>query len=466
MVGNERKPRVLWCGEASFLNTGYAIYAKEVLGRLHSTGKYTIAEMGCYAAHDNPKIYDAPWKFYPTLPINQDEANFYNSDPKNQFGEWRFDDICLDFRPDVVIDIRDWWMLEFQQRSAYRDFYQWAIMPTVDSAPQQPQYLNTYMSADAVFTYSEYGKEVLENETNNNIKVLSIPSPGADFDKLKPSTDKQSHRESFGFVNDVNIVGTIMRNQRRKLYPNLLSSFRKMLDANPSMQKNTFLYIHTFYPDLGWDLPYFIKKNNMGNHTLLTYKCKECGHFFPSFYSGSSTSCPSCGSNSAVMPGTQFGVTTQELSAIINFFDLYVQYSVCEGFGMPQVESAACGVPVLTVDYSAMNSVGKNIKADFVSLAGLYWDSPTHSERAVPDDNDLIKKMEKFLKMPESMKRKRGMDSYMAARKTYTWDRSAVCGKAIWMESLSKATKKRGTLHLRTIAFPPKFQKTLQTNFS
>ena len=120
MNNTKRKLRVLWCGEASFLNTGYAIYAKEVLARLHSTGKYTIAEMGCYAAHDNPQMHQIPWKFYPTLPVNQEEAGFYNADAKNQFGEWRFDDICLDFRPDVVIDIRDWWMIEFQGRQILR----------------------------------------------------------------------------------------------------------------------------------------------------------------------------------------------------------------------------------------------------------------------------------------------------------------------------------------------------------
>ena len=421
-----RKLRILWCGEASFLNTGYSIYAKEVLSRLHETGKYEIAELACYAYDNNPEIKSIPWKVYPNMPSSDEQKGYYDSNQKSQFGEWRFESCCLDFMPDVVIDIRDWWMIEFEERSPFRKFYKWVIMPTVDSMPQQEQYLSTYMNADAVFTYSEFGKDVLESESNENIKVVDIASPAADYESLKPSTDKKTHKSRFGFVDGVNIVGTVMRNQRRKLYPNLISSFRKMLDDNIDLCGNTFLYIHTSYPDVGWDIPYYIKKYNMSGHTLLTYKCKSCGYFFPSFYSGVKTPCPKCASI-AQLPNTSFGLSTKELGAVMNFFDLYVQYSICEGFGMPQVEAAACGVPLLTVNYSAMESVGKNLKADFIDVKSFFWDTATQSQRAIPDDDQLSEKMAKFLKLPVTMRIKKGMDSYIKAKKVYSWDKTALC---------------------------------------
>jgi len=420
-----RKTRILWCGESSYLNTGYAVYAKEVLSRLYKTNKYVIAEMGCYADVKNPKNQEVPWRFYPTLPTNEQEASKYASMPKAQFGEWRFEDICLDFEPDVVIDIRDWWMVEYQERSAFRKFFNWAIMPTVDSRPQQEQYISTYSSADGVFTYSEFGKDVLESDSNGEIKIIDIASPGANFDDLYPSKNKELHRSNFGFMEDINIIGTVMRNQRRKLYPNLIESFRKMLDKNPDIQKNTFLYIHTAHPDLGWDIPYFIKKYNMGNHTLFTYKCRNCMSFFPSFYHGPKIPCQKCQKGTATMPTTAFGVSQKELGDILNWFDLYVQYSICEGFGMPQVEAAACAIPVVTVKYSAMESVGKNIKADFVDIASMFWDNATQSERAIPDDNELIEKMTSFIKKPKALKMKRGMDCYVGVKKHYTWEKTA-----------------------------------------
>ena len=420
-----RKLRILWCGESSFLNTGYAIYAKELLTRLYNTNKYKIAEMGCYAAADAPQLAEVPWRFYPTLPLNDSENNIYNSNVANQFGEWRFNDICLDFRPDVVIDIRDWWMVEYQERSAFRRFFKWAIMPTVDSSPQQDQYINSYMNADAVFTYSEYGTRVLEENSNGHIKIIDTASPGANFEDFKPVPNKNQHRQSFGFMDNVNIVGTVMRNQRRKLYPNLIASFRKMLDENPEMKPNTYLYMHTAHPDLGWDIPYFLKKYNMSNHALFTYKCQSCGHFFPSFYQDVVSTCTRCGNQSAHMPNTNNGVEPKELGAILNWFDVYVQYSVCEGFGMPQVEAAACGVPIITVNYSAMESVGKALKAEMVEPKHFFWDSPTHSERAIPDDDELISKIKKIIKMPKSLRSKKGMDAYMGVKKNFTWEKAS-----------------------------------------
>tara|TARA_E500000331_G_scaffold356535_1_gene415163 strand:+ start:1857 stop:3635 length:1779 start_codon:yes stop_codon:yes gene_type:complete len=432
MTKKNRKLRILWCGEASFLKTGYSIYAKEVLTRLYQTEKYEIAELACYASHDDPRLQEVPWRVYPNLPINDREKSEYALNQSYQFGENKFDYVCLDFRPDVVIDIRDWWMMEYQSRSTLRKFYKWAIMPTVDSKPQQEQFINSYLDADAVFTYSEFGKDVLESESNNHIKIKAIASPGADFNKLKPVSNKSQHRMSFGFSENINVFGTVMRNQRRKLYPNLIESFRNMIDLNPELSKNTFLYLHTSYPDLGWELPYFIRLNNMGNHILLTYKCRDCGYCFPSFYQDSVCVCPRCNKKSCQLPSTSFGVTTEELSHIINFFDLYIQYSVCEGFGMPQVEAAACGVPVITVKYSAMESVGKKLKADFVEPSSFFWDSPTHSKRAIPNDKQLVEKMARFAKLPKSMKSKKGMDAYMGAKKNYTWEK---CSKK-WEEYL------------------------------
>ena len=138
-----RKPRILWCGESSFLNTGYGVYARELLSRLYKTGKYEIAELGCYGLVQDERASSIPWRFYGNLPQsdNAQEIDYYNSVATYQFGEWRFEDVLLDFKPDIVCDIRDWWMTEYQQRSPYRDFYHWMLMPTIDSAPQQEEWL-------------------------------------------------------------------------------------------------------------------------------------------------------------------------------------------------------------------------------------------------------------------------------------------------------------------------------------
>ena len=108
-----RKKRILFCGEATFLNTGYATYNREILTYLHSTGKYELAELSAYGELNDARGDSIPWKFYGAMPnINsepkssQEEINDYGSKATNQFGEWAFERVCLDFLPDVVCDIR------------------------------------------------------------------------------------------------------------------------------------------------------------------------------------------------------------------------------------------------------------------------------------------------------------------------------------------------------------------------
>jgi len=100
----EHKRRILFIGEASFIATGFGTYWQEVIKRLYETGEFEIAELGGYASDGDPKIQSVPWKFYPVQPNPKDTRaqQIFRSKPTFQFGEWRFDDVCIDFKPDIV----------------------------------------------------------------------------------------------------------------------------------------------------------------------------------------------------------------------------------------------------------------------------------------------------------------------------------------------------------------------------
>lgn len=61
------------------------------------------------------------------------------------------------------------------------------------------------------------------------------------------------------------------------------------------------------------------------------------------------------------MVGIANPISDEELANVYKCFDIYVQYANSEGFGMPQLEAANSALPVISVDYSAMSSVVKNI---------------------------------------------------------------------------------------------------------
>src|SRR5688572_27198212 len=167
----EYKKRVLFVGEASFLNTGFSTYYRELLPRLAETGKYEIAEFGSYAHTTDPRaaaFIKGRWEFYGNNPDTEEEQHLFNQGDEaqpgqntNQFGKWRFEKVLADFRPDIVIDIRDWWMVSYQERSPFRKYFKWVVMPTVDSIPQKEEWIQTYRSANYVMAYSDFGIDSL-----------------------------------------------------------------------------------------------------------------------------------------------------------------------------------------------------------------------------------------------------------------------------------------------------------------
>ena len=73
-------------------------------------------------------------------------------------------------------------------------------------------------------------------------------------------------------------------------------------------------------------------------------------------FKGAVIQSPFTGKWGSTLSNVKNGVSYEDLSSIVNLFDLYTQYANCEGFGLPYVEAAACGVPVCGTDYSAMES--------------------------------------------------------------------------------------------------------------
>lgn len=423
-----RKPRILFCSEATFLNTGYATYTREILNYLYSTNKYELAEMASYGERSDPRAASIPWKFYGVVPDNtcsEEEKQQYAQHPIAQFGELMFESVCLDFMPDVVCDIRDFWMLDFAERSPFRPYFKWCIMPTVDARPQARQWVATYQSADACLTYSEWAGEVLNQQSGGKINYIGISPPSAHH-AYQPIEDKEGLRSSFGIDPNAKIIGTVMRNQRRKLYPDLFQAFRLLLDSVED-NSNYYLYCHTSYPDLGWDIPELLQQYQLSSKVYFTYICGQTGRPFASLFKGAIAQSPFTGQYGASLSNVKNGVEYEDLAKIINLFDLYVQYANCEGFGLPQVEAAACGVPVMATDYSAMESVVRNLGGIPLTPKALYKELETGCFRAVPDNILAAQKFKEFFEKPISIRKKLGFETRQAFLQHYQWDKS---GKA------------------------------------
>ena len=465
-----RKKRILFVSESSFLATGFSNYNAILLQKVYETGKYDIAEFGSYGYANDPRRYKFPWKQYFCTPETEEEKAAYMQQSRhpmdkgqciNQFGAWKFDEVILDFQPDFVVCNRDHWMDCWIARSPFRSMFKWLWMPTVDSCPQDEDWIRTYESCDYVMCYTDFGIDTLSKNSTVLGKRRSKlhkqplrtpidtetfrPVPADEKDDLKKEwlQVKSSVPVIFGNqifndrIEDRKIILSTMRNQARKLFPDLIDAFAQMKVKYKGVKKvdDAILWLHTSYPDnaQSYNYPKHIQRISQGYHgvkihypdlykyVLNTFMCGRCGHVFadyainlvdkaPDLMAGNPrihVTCQKCRQPTAACPNTGGGVDRDVLAQIYNCADVYAQVSIAEGEGIPPIEAKACGVPVLALDYSALSE--KVTVPDYqyidkdnytVHKGGMpikvdrsYYEPETSQRRALPDIEDAADKM-------------------------------------------------------------------------
>ncbi len=410
--------KILFCTESSHISSGFGNFSRAILSRLYSLG-YDVAELSCYRTPSQVKI--EPWKIYPAA-LSKDHPKYkqYSADISNSFGKFIFDFVLLDYKPDIVIDFRDFWMFAYQEISPLRKFFYWMIAPTFDSSPLLVDTMVNFSNADMVLTHTKWANDELSRlDKNRQLNLGGILSDSVDTNIFKPVENKNSHKLKYN-LSDAFIIGSVLRNQKRKLIPELFDILRKVLDNNPN--KNILLYLHTSYPEIdGWNIPELLLEYNVANYVLFTYRCNKCHHFITKKYHGPTTICNNCKSVAGMCSVTN-GISESDLSDIYNLFDIYIQYAICEGFGIPQVEAVACGVPLITIDHGAMGEIGRNLNASLVKVKTSFREADSNAIRIYPDNNHAINVIESLLN--NTTLSDIGHQSRKLLLEKYSWDKT------------------------------------------
>jgi hypothetical protein len=275
-------------------------------------------------------------------------------------------------------------------------------------------------------------------------------------DEFQPVPNKAAHRLAMGLDPDWKIIGTVMRNQRRKLFPDLLEAFSKYLSFTGD--KDTYLYCHTSYPDNGWDLPQLMMKYGISSRVLFTYSCEECSSLTIGKFSDTVKQCRSCKKYAAKPCSVSSGATTEELAKIFNLFDLYIQCANSEGMGISQMEAAACAVPIMSTDYSAMESIVRKLNGYPIPVKTKVLELETGCYRAIPDIDEIVSYWKMFFGLSGEDRLEAGRKARSAYEANFNWDE--VVKK--WMISLDQSPKATWDKPLRQINLPqddaiPKF---------
>lgn len=438
------KKKLLFNSEFSAMSSGYSVYTKNVLRRLQNNygDLCEVAELASYAAPDDIRVHQSSWKVYPNIPPLSDKkmTEVYRSDPANEFNKWRFEPTLLDYQPDIIIDIRDYWYAAYELTSPFRRFYNLYWMTTVDSVPQADKWVSGFADLNGCLGYTEWATQVLSKHSNGKINILGTASPGGDYENYDILPNKESLKASLGLPHNSLVIGFVARNQARKLFTELISIFVRLLrNGTEDIKKNAYLYLHTCWPDLGWDLPRLLRDWGVSNRVYLTYRCQHCGNVAPSLYKGGLAICEKCNHKACRLVGSDNGISDKELNVIYNLFDVYCQYSCAEGLGMPQVDAAACGLPIVTVDYSGMVDIINKLGAFPVKVSSFSAEKEGSGRLfAIPDEDDCVDKLTQVLKMPSAIRRRIGFETRNKAKFEFSWDKTA----AKWAEIIKSSPKK------------------------
>jgi len=398
--------KILLISEYTYLCTGYAAYYRQIAEALHNAG-HQVAELASYG---NPNIREhteyarrCPWRVYLNVPHSNDKESqrIYSqresSSGDAKFGSWMFEQICLQEKPDIVISVRDYWYDRFITESPFHDCFTSILSPTVDTLPQKADWLDAFHEADYVTTYNEWSESWLKQQYHCR-NLMPFISPGF---KQHSLISKENARKALGLPLDIKLVGTVMRNQNRKRFPELCAAVAQVDDL--------FLYCHTHYPDKGWDLPTLFARYGIQNRVYMTYICENCHDVSHRLFNHRSFKCSKCGGN-VITASVLKGLDEKGLRHLYSSFDLYLQPHNSEGFGIPTIEAAMCGVKVVSTDYSAQQDVIPKI--DAIGVKPIAYDTEMKSlcNRAVIDIDGFVE----ILKDPT----------------TYQYDRISIANKA------------------------------------
>lgn len=428
-----RKTRVLVSCDASVNATGLGRYCKHLCEGLHNSGEFVVAEQANFVGPAGVK--DLPWEVFPVEPDPNNKMAMlkHMEDPENKYGKAVFNQNLLKFKPDFVVAISDPWMFAYQGRSPLREYFHWCVSPTVDSIPVRDDFISTYNLADSIFTYTDWALEALEAtglpNTNYTIRM------GIDTSEFYPISNKAELKESFGLPRDAFIIGTVMRNQTRKLIADLIETFTSLMMGLPKpQQEKTFLYLHTTYPDQqAWDIPSFILNSRFSSNILFTYLCNSSRTFGCSRYQDAKTYSFSSNNLTCFMPSGKNALTNEQLCKVYNLMDLYVQIASCEGFGVPIIEAAACGVDCAVMNYSAMRDAANILPIYPLSNSTRFYNDNRNScKRVYVDFNELAGEILSIIKDREP--NQTNIVLAERAKEKYSWEKCI----ELWGRALSR----------------------------
>lgn len=311
------------------------------------------------------------------------------------------------FKADVLIILYDMWVMDNIPNLVRENRVTLVTYAPVDHLDVYPKLEAKLRVAFHILAMSRYAERLMRMAGFTNLTYLPH---GVDCDAFYPiDASKEALRQKLGFEPDSFVIGMVQMNKGfRKGIPRQLEAVKIFCDQNPDVK--TRLYMHTA-AKATFDLPDLQKL--LGIQEIAR---------FPEDYDYT------------------LGWDDKQLCVMYNGFDVLLQGTWGEGFGMPVIEANACGVPVVASNSTAMTELLKPTPELLVRVnpTDYFW-TQIPSKIPKPDPYDMAEKLERVYN--------RGPETYgEKVRKWalgYDWDRVVTPTSLRFLEYLQQELEDR-----------------------
>jgi len=397
--------KILWCSDNPLIPTGYAQVTRNILPRLRRAG------------------YDAVSMAFQQFSMNMDEVKTPESwlgfpiRTAQTFGEQYGNKGSIDFwvnrdKPDITLFLLDSFMLnhmikpQLRGRVIERSIDKlrnktrcWMYFP-FDSADVYPGSAELLETMHQRIAMSKFGQNLLKKETGMSSEYIPHgvdtlvfrPLPKGFVDKFK---EKRGLKDKF-------IIGSVFRNQTRKMPTKLLKAYAKFAKDKDDVR----LLMHCDPRDPhGQNLPDMISRKL----DIEKEKVMFTGMNFLS------------------------GIGLNQLNMIYNIMDVHTLSTTGEGFGLPIIEAHAAGTPNVITDYTTSPELTND--GEFGKLVKVkgYIEGQMNTDRALIDTGHMAKCFNQYYRNRKLVK-KHGELARKDVHRKYDWN--VVLRK--WLEVLDE----------------------------
>jgi glycosyltransferase involved in cell wall biosynthesis len=199
----------------------------------------------------------------------------------------------------------------------------WIAWVPIDSDSIGPSLVDRLKVVDYPVAMSHHGAQQMRDV---GVEPAAIIPHAVDTSVFKP-LDRDECRAGLGIDKDTFLVGMVMANKGdRKQYPQQLRAVKQFSDMHPDLDVRVFLHTEPTQQMAGWDMKSLVEKVGLRGKVFSTNQY-----------------------DTSIVPAKP-----ELMARIYNSFDVLMNCSAGEGFGIPIIEAQACGIPVIVGSWTSM----------------------------------------------------------------------------------------------------------------